>query len=72
MKNLNESVVEEFRSYQNLISEDESVDFNILDGEEFRAREADILNEVIPEETRHFEAMLESIPLKFVSKHFIK
>ena len=70
MKNLSESVVEEFRSYQSLVTEDESVDYNVLSGEEFFARQDEVEDECVPEETRHFEKLVESIPLKFLRPEF--
>jgi hypothetical protein len=66
MKDLYDGVVEEFQYYQDLVQQDESVDYDILTGEEFRAREQEVFDEVVPEEVRHHEALLESIPLKFL------
>jgi hypothetical protein len=66
MKDLYDGVVEEFQYYQDLVQQDESVDYDILTGEEFKAREAETFLEVVPEEVRHHEALVESIPLKFL------
>jgi hypothetical protein len=71
MKNLSEQVTNEFQSYQSLISEDEAVDYNILDSEEFFARQDEVDDECVPEETRHFEKLVESIPLRFLRPEFI-
>ena len=71
MKNLSMSVVEEFASHQALVAQDESVDYNILSGEEFFALEDSTYSEVIPEEVRHHEALVAATPLKFLRPEFL-
>ena len=71
MKNLSESVVEEFASHQALVAQDESVDYTPISGEEFFTREQDIFDECVPPEVRRYEAVVESIPLKFAKSCYL-